>query len=433
MIRKSGYLILSASVYNIFESILLGYKYYIIFSIILFFVFASDILIFNLTTARLVRNIEVDISAENEKARKFSPKEFTIAFLNKNNSPTSFHYYVYSSDTFKMAGDFEGFLSLKPFERVVRKFIVTPNTIGRYRLGPVSVYTEDGMRLSVERAEVSRMVDLKVAPALSEIMAARSERISNMLYYTGIHYNKKAGQGYDFLTLREYVPGDEIRYVAWSMLGKMKGDDIYVKQMEEERIMDVLFLIDYGNGMNQGHDGKRMFDSIMADVIKTSYKIRKNQDGVGYLIWSSEVNVYIPPERTAAPIENLQKVISDLRPSGSFSLATSIDFLRRKIKKTTMMFIISSFEYDEDPASVRDLIGSFKAMFFIVNPYEFVITGDENRTLRTTLFHKQNSIMQKKREIMRRFGFRTEVVGTKDAYRKLVSSYLYAKMTNMGE
>ncbi|KAA8923160.1 DUF58 domain-containing protein [Thermoplasma sp.] len=433
MIRKAGYLILSASIYNIFESILLGYKYYIIFSIILFFVFSSDILIFNLTTARKVRNVEVEISAENEKARKFSPKEFTIAFLNQNNSPLSFHYYVYSSDTFRMAGDFEGFLALKPFERVVRKFIVTPNTIGRYRLGPVSVYTEDGMRFAIERAEVSRTIDLKVAPALSEIMAARSERISNMLYYTGIHYNKKAGQGYDFLTLREYVPGDEIRYVAWSMIGRTKGDDLYVKQMEEERIMDVIFLIDYGNGMNQGHDGKRMFDSIMADVIKTSYKIRKNQDGVGYFISSSDINIFIPPERTATPIENLQKVISDIRPSGSFSMRYSIDFLRRKIKKTTMIFVISSFEYGEDPVSVRDIIGSYKAMFFVVNPYDFVVTGEENRTLRATLFHKQRSIVDRKREILRSLGFRTEIVGSRDAYRKLVSSYLYAKMNNIGE
>ncbi|MCY0852278.1 MAG: DUF58 domain-containing protein [Thermoplasma acidophilum] len=433
MIRRAGYLILSASIYNIFESILLGYRYYIIFSIILFFVFSSDILIFNLTTARKLRNVEVEISSENEKARKFSPKEFTIAFLNRNNSPLSFHYYVYSSDTFRMSGDFEGFISLKPFERAVKKFSVTPNTIGRYKLGPVSVYIEDGMRFAVERAEVSKIIDLRVAPALSEIMAARSERISNMLYYTGIHYNKKAGQGYDFLTLREYVPGDEIRYVAWAMIGRTRGDDLYVKQMEEERIMDVIFLIDYGNGMNQGHDGKRMFDSIMADVIKTSYKIRKNQDGVGFFISSSETNVFILPERTAAPIENLQKVISDIRPAGSFSLKSSLDFLKRKIKKTTMIFIISSFEYGEDPRWIRDMIGSYKAMIFIANPYDFIVTGEENRTLRATLFHKQHDLVERKKEILRSLGFRTEIVGSRDAYRKLVASYLYAKMNNMGE
>ncbi|BAB60232.1 TVG1120468 [Thermoplasma volcanium GSS1] len=426
-------MIISATIYNIFESIILGYKYYIIFSFILFFVFTSDILIFNLSSRRYLPNVEVDLRVGSEKVRKYSKHNVFVSFLNKNNGVVSFHYYVYTSDTFKLTGDYENFLTLGPYERVEKSFVIEPTTIGNYVLGPVSIYTEDGMKLAIERLEVSKSVDLKVAPSLSETMAARSERLSNMLYYTGVHYNKKAGEGYDFLSLREYYPGDEIRYVAWSRFGRTRGDDLYVKQMEEERIIDVLFVVDYGIGMNHGHDGIRMFDTVISDVLKTSYKIRKNQDGVGFMISSSAFEYYIKPSRTARPVEDLEKVVSGIRPAGKFDFVNIVQDTKKKVKKSTLIMIISSFSStDNIMRGLEDLKG-YKAMFFVLNPYEFIVDGTENMTLRYTLFTRQYAISKAIASVIKSRGFRSDVCGRKDLYRKLVSAYIYAKMTNMGE
>jgi len=68
MIRKTGWLLLSVTSYGVLESILLGYSYYIIFSMIIFFIVASDILIFNLSDVKDLHLVDVERTIDNTSA-----------------------------------------------------------------------------------------------------------------------------------------------------------------------------------------------------------------------------------------------------------------------------------------------------------------------------------------------------------------------------
>ena len=51
-------------------------------------------------------------------------------------------------------------------------------------------------------------------------------------YVSGLHKSPYHGFSVEFAEHREYVPGDDLRYVDWKVYGK--SDRIYLKQYDEE-------------------------------------------------------------------------------------------------------------------------------------------------------------------------------------------------------
>ena len=113
MIRKTGWLLLSVISYGVLESILLGYSYYIIFTMVIFFIIASDILIFNLSDVKDIHQIVVERTIDNTSARKWQEREVRLKFTNNSRKTVYFHYYDTLSDVFRAREDFEGTIGLK--------------------------------------------------------------------------------------------------------------------------------------------------------------------------------------------------------------------------------------------------------------------------------------------------------------------------------
>ena len=109
------------------------------------------------------------------------------------------------------------------------------------------------MKLCIKTLVIEKANEVKVSPSLSDIHGIRSDLISNIKFTTGVHKSRVVGQGYNFYGVRQYTDADDFRYIAWSRYGLQNGDDVYIKQMEEERQLDVYFAIDYSSASNFGN------------------------------------------------------------------------------------------------------------------------------------------------------------------------------------
>src|SRR5947208_7486803 len=58
------------------------------------------------------------------------------------------------------------------------------------------------------------------------------------------------GAGVDFADLREYQPGDDIRYIDWNVTARMNTP--YVRQYTEDREITAWFLLDLSPSMDFG-------------------------------------------------------------------------------------------------------------------------------------------------------------------------------------
>ena len=66
-------------------------------------------------------------------------------------------------------------------------------------------------------------------------------------YVAGFHRSPYHGFSIEFAEHREYVPGDDLRYVDWKVFGKT--DKVYLKQYEEETNMACYLTLDASESM----------------------------------------------------------------------------------------------------------------------------------------------------------------------------------------
>src|SRR6476620_1418986 len=76
------------------------------------------------------------------------------------------------------------------------------------------------------------------------------------------------GQGIDFADLREYQPGDDVRYIDWNVTARM--DTPYVRQYHEDREVTAWFLLDLSPSVDFGTmDTERLKRTVVIDTVAT--------------------------------------------------------------------------------------------------------------------------------------------------------------------
>lgn len=83
------------------------------------------------------------------------------------------------------------------------------------------------------------------------------------------------GEGYDFIELREYVPGDDTRHIDWNITAKMQRP--YVKVFREERELSVVTVAMLGGSLYFG-SGKFKHDAVAEAVALVGYSAIANGD-----------------------------------------------------------------------------------------------------------------------------------------------------------
>ena len=436
MIRKSGFAVLSAVTYSVLEAILFGYSYFIIFTLILFFVMASDIIIFNKSAGRDLFRIQVERRMQDPNGRKYLKKEIELFFTNPTRKIIAFHYYDTLSDVFRIDGDYDGNISLAPGERRRVTYQIASVAIGKYQIGPVILFAQDPMKLCITRAIVEKINEVKIGPSSADIHTQRSERLSNFLFTMGIHHSKKSGQGYDFYGIRQYVDSDDFRYVAWNRYDYLGMDDLYIKQMEEEKQIDTYFIIDYGDGVNQGTPEGKMYDRIVSTVLNAAYTIIKNRDGVGFQIVSSEIDEFIPAQKSEEPIKKLEKIVSEIKPSGEFRMDYAAELIRKRVKKNAVVFIITPYVFPEEFTIVpgKTFNTGRSTYLFVLDPYDFVKKSDDmvqNKLLQSVRM-KERRYMTAVTKFFNGIGIKAVVARDKDLLVRVMAEYRYARMLNLG-
>ncbi|MCX8209074.1 MAG: DUF58 domain-containing protein [Sulfolobales archaeon] len=111
---------------------------------------------------------------------------------------------------------------------------------GTYRVGPLRVLVRDPLGLfRSKELEVRGEVEVKVLPRV-EYAVVRKLWVTTRK--SGLVKTKLPGEGVEIYDIRDYRPGDELRYVVWRVFAS-RGV-IAVKEMEKESYQYVMFIVD---------------------------------------------------------------------------------------------------------------------------------------------------------------------------------------------
>ena len=169
----------------------------------------------------------------------------------------------------------------------------------------------------------------------------RTKGLVNDLF-GGEYHSIFKGRGMTFSEVREYVAGDDIRMIDWNVTAR--NDAPFVKIFEEERELTVYLLVDVSQSGNFGtiNQFKSELAAELAAVL--GFSAIKNQDKVGLILFSDEVEKYISPKKNKSHVLRvIREVLFNKPASSGTSIQAGIDFLMNVAKRKSVVFLISDF------------------------------------------------------------------------------------------
>jgi uncharacterized protein (DUF58 family) len=148
-----------------------------------------------------------------------------------------------------------------------------------------------------------------------------------------------------FEEVRPYQPGDEIRTIDWNVTART--GETYVKEFVEERELTAMFLVDASASGDFGSSGrfKREVAAELASVL--SFAATTNNDRVGLMIFTDQVELIIPPRKGRKHVLRLVRELLAFQPQQSgTNIRLALDRANQLLKRRTIIFLVSDFIAD---------------------------------------------------------------------------------------
>jgi len=150
------------------------------------------------------------------------------------------------------------------------------------------------------------------------------------------------GSGIEFEEVREYTPGDEVKDIDWKVSARMGRP--YIKRYREEREQVVMLLLDMSasGGFGTAENLKRETAAEIASIL--AFNAIRSNDKVGAILFTDQVEKYIPPKKGSAHVWRVIKEFFAFEPQHTGTdINSAVGYLGRVARKKTVSFLISDF------------------------------------------------------------------------------------------
>jgi uncharacterized protein (DUF58 family) len=169
----------------------------------------------------------------------------------------------------------------------------------------------------------------------------------------GSYHSVFKGRGMAFSEVRQYQPGDDVRFIDWNVSARM--NDTYVKVFTEEREMTVMLLVDLSASERFGSVEKPKIETVAEVAALLAFSAIKNNDRVGLILFTDRIERFVPPKKGRSHVMRVVTEILNADPQGEGTdLRVALDLLGSIGKRRTVAFMISDFiaEHYEKPLRV---------------------------------------------------------------------------------
>lgn len=177
----------------------------------------------------------------------------------------------------------------------------------------------------------------------------KSRKITTHLF-TGEYHSAFKGKGMRFREVRDYAPGDDVRFIDWNVSARFNHP--FTKVFEEERELTVMLLIDTSASNLLGTTVARKRDIINEMAAVLAFSAIHNNDKVGAVFFSDGVELYIPPRKGRKHALYIVREMLTQEGEGSATrLDEAIRYFNNNIKQKSIAFILSDFlaaDYEND-------------------------------------------------------------------------------------
>ena len=176
-------------------------------------------------------------------------------------------------------------------------------------------------------------------------------------FIAGLHRSLFHGFGSEFVQYRDYVRGDDPKYIDWKVYARQ--DSLQMKIFQEETNTNVYIVLDCSASM--AYDGgtgisKMRYGSIIAACL--SYLISRQGDNVGFSAYNSDLICNIKPGHRSGQVHQICTQLARLEAGGVCEHRKIFNMLGESFNRRGIVILISDF-LDADEA-VRKGISRFR-------------------------------------------------------------------------
>ena len=161
---------------------------------------------------------------------------------------------------------------------------------------------------------------------------------------SGAYNSKYRGGGIEFSEVREYIPGDDIKRIDWNV--SARHNSLFVKEFVEENELNIYLVLDLSASNNFGFT-KSKLDLSFEVAVSLMFLALKNNDRLGLGIFTDKLEKFIPSKKGKRQLLKIIKELIEHKPkSKKTNIMESLSTLNNKLKKKSVIYIISDFISD---------------------------------------------------------------------------------------
>ncbi|MGD9580640.1 MAG: DUF58 domain-containing protein [Vampirovibrionia bacterium] len=124
---------------------------------------------------------------------------------------------------------------------------------------------------------------------------------------------RRLGEGTEFSSLKEYIIGDDVRYMDWRATARR--DTPIIRTHEVSKDQTIMVLIDAGRMMSTKLSSLSRFDWGINAALSLSLAALTKGDQVGVGVFADTTSLYIPPKRGRVHLKTIIEGVHNLQPS----------------------------------------------------------------------------------------------------------------------
>src|SRR5215471_13740211 len=172
-------------------------------------------------------------------------------------------------------------------------------------------------------------------------------------FISGLHRSPFTGFSTEFAEYRQYMPGDDLRYLDWKLLGRT--DRCYIKKYRADTNSQCHILIDSSASMKYTSAAgitKLQYAQFLGSSL--GYRVNKQQDAVGMIAFDHEIRAHVPAQNRTGHMQTIFGRMEQLEAGNETRLSEMLHQAAERITRRGIIVVISDF-YDEPEAIISAL------------------------------------------------------------------------------
>jgi uncharacterized protein (DUF58 family) len=171
-------------------------------------------------------------------------------------------------------------------------------------------------------------------------------------FMMGLNKSPIRGFSVDFKQHREYVHGDDPRYLDWKVWGR--SDRLCIKEFEVETNARVHLVLDASRSMKYGSSEPNKFQHATMVCACLGYLALLQRDWVSFALFNKGVVRHVPGSTSRNHLRSILTEIDASRPDGETNFEQALKYHAEKVQRRGIVILVSDF-FDEPERIVAGL------------------------------------------------------------------------------